>query len=162
MVILTMKLEIFCSSPHKVKMIENSINAIKNEFNLQSIYSGELNLVELAYNKQRKQYDAAILLDFLIMKKKEKIALWFVSEDIYATGTNFIFGLAIYYKGAVLSTYRLTSDLITKEAIHEIGHVLGLEHCKNYCVMKFSNSIYEVKLKPSNLCENCSKKLKLG
>lgn len=34
-------------------MIENSINAIEIEFKLKSIYSGELNLVEVAYNKKK-------------------------------------------------------------------------------------------------------------
>ncbi len=69
---------------------------------------------------------------------------------------NFVFGVAHPGKAAVLSTHRLDSlDLINKEAIHETGHVLGLQHCNNECVMQFSNSLYEAKAKPATLCERC-------
>lgn len=69
---------------------------------------------------------------------------------------NFVFGVAHPGKAAVLSTQRLDSlDLIKKEAIHETGHVLGLQHCNNECVMQFSNSLYEAKAKPATLCERC-------
>ena len=68
--------------------------------------------------------------------------------------------------GLALSTmgiFRFTKDIDfvvqeeSKEAIHEIGHVLGLKHCKNNCVMQFSNTLYEAKAKPSILCNNCKK-----
>lgn len=46
-----------------------------------------------------------------------------------------------------------------KEAIHEIGHVLGLIHCENKrCVMSFSNSIIDVDLKDWRYCKKCLKK----
>ena len=87
-------------------------------------------------------------------------ALWIIQKDLYSKGMNFIFGYAMYHWVAVLSTIRLsTKDLIEKEAIHEVGHVLGLQHCSNRCVMQFSNSLWEAKMKPSYLCESCKRKI---
>ncbi|MCS7106475.1 MAG: matrixin family metalloprotease, partial [Candidatus Aenigmarchaeota archaeon] len=49
-----------------------------------------------------------------------------------------------------------------KEAIHEMGHVLGLKHCENpECVMSFSNTVFDVDRKTKNLCEKCKKQLKI-
>lgn len=51
---------------------------------------------------------------------------------------------------------------IVKEAIHEVGHMLGLMHCPNRgCVMIFSNTIGDVDKKTKNLCEMCSMQLSL-
>jgi archaemetzincin len=49
---------------------------------------------------------------------------------------------------------------VEKETLHELGHILGLEHCPNpRCVMSFSNSIYDVDRKEARFCEMCKKKL---
>ena len=43
-----------------------------------------------------------------------------------------------------------------KEATHELGHTLGLQHCtRSYCVMHFSQSIFEVDKKQSLFCDQC-------
>jgi len=121
-----------------------------------------------AFNVKRRQYNASKLLHFLIQSTSEArsteqfLALWILSEDIYVEGMNFVFGVAHTDKAAVLSIYRLESlDLITKEAIHELGHVFGLQHCTNECVMQFSNSLAEAKEKPATLCERCRSLLTL-
>jgi archaemetzincin len=162
-----MILEIFNSpSPPlkegKEKKINNLIeDSLREEYGLDTVDSGVLKPIPEAYEQEREQFNASFLLEFLIEKKKEELALWIIKDDIYVEGMNFIFGLAMYYKGAVLSIFRLNSEeLIKKEAIHEIGHVLGLEHCENSCVMKFSNSLYEAELKPLHLCEDCKRKLR--
>lgn len=118
--------------------------------------------VKGAYNTRRMQYNASKLLDYLIRSTaqaapdEDSVSLWVISDDLYVQGMNFVFGVAHYGKAAVLSTCRLDSlDLIIKEAIHEMGHVLGLHHCTNYCVMQFSNSLDEAKEKPAALCERC-------
>ncbi len=108
-----------------------------------------------AFNEKRRQYYAPALLNLL-----EEASLWIVDVDIYTNGMNFIFGLAGDGK-AVVSSYRLGNiEMIEKEAIHEIGHVFGLPHCKNGCVMQFSNSLMEAMEKPSQLCQECIKKLR--
>jgi predicted Zn-dependent protease len=48
---------------------------------------------------------------------------------------------------------------LAKEAIHEVGHVLGLNHCSDNCVMNLSKSEEEVRRKPSSLCPSCSTRL---
>jgi archaemetzincin len=43
-----------------------------------------------------------------------------------------------------------------KEAVHELGHTLGLRHCsRSLCVMHFSNSIFDTDKKKSLLCDQC-------
>ena len=129
---------------------------LEKVYGLEVIKAGIMRAISAAYNPIRDQYDASRLLSYLIRKKKREIALWIVKGDIYCKGMNFVFGLASYKRGAILSTFRLPSTkLIEKEAVHEIGHVLGLEHCKNECVMQFSNSLLEAMEKPSELCELC-------
>jgi archaemetzincin len=44
-----------------------------------------------------------------------------------------------------------------KEAVHELGHTLGLLHCaRASCVMHFSNALEDTDRKTSRLCESCA------
>ncbi len=153
--------EIFYSqiNDKEIRQIQQALASIyKNALNI--VLGGELELIKDAYNQQRDQYNANILLRHLLEIKKVDTALWIIKKDLYCTDMNFVFGYAFYQKGAVLSTYRLSSrKLKEKESIHEVGHVLGLNHCRNRCVMQFSNSLFEAKIKPSFLCENCRRKI---
>jgi archaemetzincin len=156
------ELEIFYSKgcEGKVKLIEKTL---KEVFEFINIYiKANLEIPEFpGILNEKNQYDAVKLLKFLLKIEEGNRVLWIIKEDIYVSGMNFVFGLAQFHKGAVLSIYRLNSDeLIEKEAIHEVGHVLGLYHCNNVCVMQFSNSLLEAKEKPKSLCERCKKMLK--
>jgi archaemetzincin len=135
--------------------------ALSTVFELETDEELHLDPAEVkgAYNPLRRQYNASKLLNYLIGRSQvygDALSLWIVSEDLYLAGMNFVFGLAHPGNAAVLSTHRLESlDLVHKEAIHEMGHVLGLQHCTNDCVMQFSNSLDEAKAKPATLCERC-------
>ena len=123
---------------------------------------GELDLPREAYNPQRGQYHADLLITSLLKQKADDYALWVIPQDLYTRNMNFIFGLALFSQGSVLSLFRLhTNDLKEKEAIHEIGHVLGLPHCINPCVMHYSNSLGEAQHKPQQLCERCRRLLNI-
>lgn len=158
-----MKLSLFYTknSQKEIQIIKNALTTTYEDI-LEVVVDGELAPIEDAYNSERDQYDADLLLTHLIKKKKIEAALWVIKKDLYCHGMNFIFGYALHYKGAVLSTYRLSSQgLIEKEAIHEVGHILGLNHCRNRCVMQFSKSLWEAKMKPSSLCRQCKTKLNI-
>ena len=154
-------LEILCSRTcnKEIQLIKKAL-ITTYEDTLNVIIRGELELLEEAYNSKRDQYNADILLTYFLEIKKTDTALWVIQKDLYCKGMNFIFGYAMYHRGAVVSTNRLsTRELIEKEAIHEVGHILGLQHCCKRCVMQFSNSLWEAKMKPSYLCESCKRKI---
>jgi len=157
------ELEIFYSqiSDDEIQIIKNTLIDTYKDI-LAVFFGGEIELLGQAYNPQRDQYNAEILLKYLISNKKRALALWVIPIDLYTQGMNFIFGLALHLQGAVLSTFRLSKkELKEKEAIHEIGHVLGINHCTNSCVMQYSNSLWEAKMKPLYLCEKCKQKINL-
>ncbi|MDI3502497.1 MAG: hypothetical protein PWR13_307 [Archaeoglobi archaeon] len=151
-------LEIFYES-----FSEEILNSLKSSleatYPLRVVFSENLIPPENARDAERNQYDAGILLRILERKRTKDFALWVVDSDIFITGMNFVFGVA-NYREAILSLYRLPSlDMISKEAIHEVGHLFGLDHCQNSCVMRFSNTFAEAMMKPKELCPECRKLL---
>jgi archaemetzincin len=132
--------------------------------------------LEQAYDAKRKQYAASALVDKLkrSSKGKDQKVLGIVDADLYAPGINFIFGQADMTAGvAIISLCRLGQeyyglppdeelylDRAGKEAVHELGHTFGLEHCPNAkCVMHFSNTLADTDRKQAAFCSQCRPKL---
>ncbi len=145
-------------------------------FRLPVIWLPDRSVPYRAYNLQRNQFLGDLfLLDLANIRDESDLALGIVPYDLYEEGLNFVFGVASSHtKTAVVSTYRLYNsfyglpedpdlftDRVIKEAVHELGHVLGLGHCLNpECVMYFSNSIYDTDRKSYYFCRNCYEKIK--
>lgn len=48
-----------------------------------------------------------------------------------------------------------------KEAVHELGHTWGLEHCDSpQCVIHFSNTLAGIDAKAATLCDRCARQLR--
>lgn len=148
--------------------------ALQHALPVSSVDKPALRLPKHAYNPDRRQYLANHLLRLLEndrgSRDKRCKVLGLTTEDIFAPGRTFVFGQAIVSgQVAVISTCRLDYDsridgvLIgrtVKEAIHEIGHTLGLQHCDDSrCVMSFSESLAQADTKGTKFCRRCLNRL---
>jgi len=125
---------------------------------------------DYAYNRNRHQYYSTAILAQMkkVYKEKDEFILGIIDVDLYVPELNFVFGEAeILNRVAIISLSRLKSknealfkERTLKEAVHELGHLYGLGHCRNpHCVMFFSNSILDTDRKSSFFCESCQIKL---
>ena len=130
-----------------------------------------------SYNVSRRQYHSSVILAEMskYAKKLEFDRILGITEkDLYVPGLNFVFGEAqCPGKMAVISLFRLRPEFYgnppdtklfheraLKEAVHEVGHTLGLRHCSNsLCVMFFSNSVWDTDRKGWKFCGNCHSKV---
>ena len=128
-------------------------------------------------NEARGQYLSTSILRILSMQKEpsEDVLLAVADVDLYVNSLNFVFGEADpTNRAAVISVIRLRQSFYGlrnnsklflkrtgKEAIHELGHVLGLRHCLNpRCVMFFSNSLADTDRKEDDFCKKCRNSLR--
>ena len=145
-------------------------------FSIPVTFGPSLPLPRRGYDPLRGQYRAFELLQEACRLKEhpDSIVLGITDRDIYESSLNFVFGLASSsMRCAVISTARLSNSFyglseesslffrrVVTEAVHEIGHTLGLGHCPTpHCVMHFSNSLADTDMKGYEFCEECRRKV---
>lgn len=125
-----------------------------------------------SFSTQRGQYYSTQLISDAINLTGEfdgKVLL-LVEFDLFVPVFTYVFGEAqLHGKHSIVSLCRLheefysgqTNDSLLlerslKEILHELGHNLGLIHCRNWdCVMHSSQGVEEVDIKGSFYCPDC-------
>lgn len=155
--------------------IDSSIlNDLKN--GLQGIFGCPITIKapipvpESALEHTRNQYLSDSFIEILTALDGTGYLLGITDVNLYTHGLNYVFGQADHRgRAAVISlnflkpeTYGLSPDhtllmqRALKEAVHEIGHILGMGHCEDgKCVMHFSNSLIDTDVKGPYFCNRC-------
>ncbi len=138
---------------------------IEQRFRYPCKVYARINYPDECYVDSRGQYDAACMLAKMFDYPGFRV-VGITDVDLFVMDANFVFGLgARNEKCAIVSTFRLKSaphllfERMEKEILHELGHTFGLLHCKNSCVMKFSNTIFDTDTKPAEFCDVCREKI---
>jgi archaemetzincin len=154
--------------------LEAVVQALKENFRKEITMEYVKKIVkDEFFNPLRKQYNAREIVRKYLNECGDEYLLLIVDEDIYVSGLNFVFGLA-WWNVAIISACRLRQEFydhkpdrklfierLMKEAVHEIGHLHGLDHCSNRkCVMAFSNWIGDTDYKSWRLCSDCLRNVK--
>lgn len=155
-------------------ILANLINNLKAKFHTTVELEKVKPVPSSSYNTARGQYLAS---GFLAELRKLALAenntkfLGITEVDLYSQGLNYVFGQAdINGPASVISLARLKplnfnqweqrellNNRVLKEAVHELGHNFGFQHCRNQkCVMRFSNNIADTDEKSASYCERHS------
>ncbi len=162
------------------KILEELVSELRDLVNIRCKILEPISTPQKSFNHWRKQHDAGKILEILSTNPKTQFidksipTLIITQEDIYYKGLNFVFGLEEAVEGLLMislarlkpeyydekpNTFRLTERII-KESIHEIGHYIGLNHCKHpWCIMAFSSSVNQIDKKRKEFCRDCSIKM---
>jgi archaemetzincin len=141
------------------------------------------------YDEGRGQYNSTAILQHLknhppasrrhasVPREEEATLLAVVPHDLFIPILTFVFGEAeLGGTTAVISYHRLENQRyglpadpallarrLYKEALHEVGHTLGLLHCPDQgCVMRSSTSVDEIDVKGEEFCGECRDDLLRG
>lgn len=129
---------------------------------------------ELAFDGSRGQYHSTRILQELLRIPDGQCSrvLGVTSVDLFIPVLTFVFGEAqLDGMAALVSMQRLCPDAyglprdedlvarrLRKEAVHELGHTLGLRHCSHpTCVMRSSTYVEEIDMKGGAFCPACAR-----
>lgn len=153
-------------------VLDNVANALHRQYGLETDIESPLAYSEVDINSAAAPYSAGKILAAPTHRSPEQIILLITRLPITHNDRKFIFGLADPDSSScVISTHQLFQSAdngtytdpetaiarVRKEAIHEVGHVLGQSHCGNQsCVMNFSINLNSVDDKSERLCPDCT------
>ena len=155
-------------------VVESLLFPLEKRFGFPCDLACPVRNVEFAYDPHRDQYFSTLLLRKIgEMVPADALRILGITDvDLFVPQLNFVFGEAIM-NVSVISLHRLDPrrhgneggaarylERALKEAVHELGHTFGLEHCRDpNCVMFFSNSLLDTDRKVSEFCPACDARI---
>ena len=153
-------------------ILEHLAQGIERRCSLGCRISPKIEPPSFAYNENRGQYNSKLILRYLLQcHPTDTFSLIGVTRlDLYVPILKYVFGLAqMNGQCAIISTHRLLPQFygqpqnmelfmarLKKTALHELGHCLGLSHCRDRrCVMYSSARIEDTDFKWSGFCSTC-------
>ena len=158
-------------------LVKELVEPVQREFGVEVTLGNGLAEPKYAFNKDRNQFhSSAILRRLSAVVTKQQVGVLGVAEvDLFVPDMNFVFGeadreskaaivslarLRPEFNGASLGDIDLTRSRARIEAVHEVGHLVGLSHCDEpRCVMFFSNTVADTDRKGTALCNDCRAEL---
>ena len=120
---------------------------------------------DFAFMPVRNQYDASKILKSLAAETDgSALKLGLLQSDLSIPILTYVYGESqLGGKAAVISLHRLFDidrqvfyQRAAKIAVHEVGHLLGLEHCwEAGCLMRFSKQLDQLDRLPLRFCSSC-------
>lgn len=138
---------------------------LQTAFNLQVGTRPDRPSPQFAHIPTRNQFDAARLIKALHEEEAgAPLRLGLLQEDLCLPILTYVFGESqLGGSVAVVSVHRLAAPgqglyytRAAKIAVHEVGHLLGLEHCREIdCLMRFSKQLDQLDRLPLHFCTAC-------
>lgn len=154
------------------EILAHIVDCIEKRCGVGCVVSSRMETPQYAYDDKRCQYNSKLILKHMITCCPEG-SLGFMGVthlDLYVPILKYVFGLSqVEGKCSVISIHRLRPQFyelppdpsllrarIEKTALHELGHAIGLTHCRNrHCVMYSSTKIEHTDTKEPTFCLTC-------
>ena len=153
-------------------ILEHLIECISARCGIECRISPGMDNPNYAYNEARGQYDSKVILKYLVQNCPPNTLrmIGVTRVDLYVPILKYVFGLAqIDGPCAAISLHRLypqfydqpknfnlLAERVEKTALHELGHTMGLTHCRRrQCVMYSSTRIEDTDFKQPFFCPTC-------
>ncbi|MFC1822495.1 archaemetzincin family Zn-dependent metalloprotease [Thermodesulfobacteriota bacterium] len=154
------------------KIIEHIGKSIEARCGLECRVSQGVENPRYAYDEKRQQYNSKLILKRLLecCPQDSRRLIGITHVDLYVPILKYVFGLAqIEGPCSIISIHRLRPQFyeqpsdnnlllnrVEKTAVHELGHTLGLTHCRERrCVMYSSTRIEDTDSKQPDFCPTC-------